>query len=150
MTSPDELRTARAYLASVAEPPSPALVDFVEQVGPVEAAARTASLLAAGGVDASATSLTGFAARRASFPTGFAASRIACFGAAGATVAGTGAGARLATTRFSVRGSTSMFHSPATMLDADSPPAVGQSRGLATLGSSVRACTEVLDGSNLS
>jgi DNA processing protein len=38
MKPPDELRIARAYLASVAEPPSPALVEFVERVGPVEAA----------------------------------------------------------------------------------------------------------------
>jgi len=38
MTPSDELRTARAYLAGVAEPPSPVLVDFVEQVGALEAA----------------------------------------------------------------------------------------------------------------
>lgn len=35
---PEGLRIARAYLAGVAEPPSPALVEFVEQVGPMEAA----------------------------------------------------------------------------------------------------------------
>ena len=38
MKSPDDLRLARAYLASVAEPPSPALVEFVDRVGPLEAA----------------------------------------------------------------------------------------------------------------
>ncbi|MFD7655632.1 DNA-processing protein DprA [Actinosynnema sp. NPDC059797] len=38
--SGDELRLARAYLSRVAEPPAPALVSFVAEVGPVEAAAR--------------------------------------------------------------------------------------------------------------
>ncbi|HTK65989.1 MAG TPA: DNA-processing protein DprA [Pseudonocardia sp.] len=38
MKPPDQLRIARAYLAGVAEPPSPALVEFVAQVGPLEAA----------------------------------------------------------------------------------------------------------------
>ncbi|WP_326955223.1 DNA-processing protein DprA [Amycolatopsis sp. NBC_01286] len=36
----DELHRARAYLLRVAEPPAPALVAFVAQHGPVEAAAR--------------------------------------------------------------------------------------------------------------
>jgi DNA processing protein len=38
--SPDEVRRARAYLLRVAEPPAPALVAFVAQHGPVDAAAR--------------------------------------------------------------------------------------------------------------
>ena len=40
MNVTEEVRLARAYLVGVAEPPAPALVAFVEQHGPVEAAAR--------------------------------------------------------------------------------------------------------------
>ncbi|MBV9313216.1 MAG: DNA processing protein DprA, partial [Pseudonocardia sp.] len=40
MNATEEVRLARAYLVGVAEPPAPALVAFVEQHGPVEAAAR--------------------------------------------------------------------------------------------------------------
>jgi DNA processing protein len=40
MTASDELRRARAYLAGVAEPPAPALVEFVGRVGALEAADR--------------------------------------------------------------------------------------------------------------
>ncbi|MEJ3658758.1 DNA-processing protein DprA [Actinomycetes bacterium KLBMP 9759] len=39
----DEVVHARAYLSRVAEPPAPALARFVEEVGPVEAAARVRS-----------------------------------------------------------------------------------------------------------
>jgi DNA processing protein len=36
----DEVRLARAYLSRVAEPPAPALAEFVAEVGPVDAARR--------------------------------------------------------------------------------------------------------------
>ncbi|MEW2502257.1 DNA-processing protein DprA [Amycolatopsis sp. NPDC047767] len=42
-TATDEERLARAYLLRVAEPPAPALVAFVGERGPVEAAARVRS-----------------------------------------------------------------------------------------------------------
>ncbi|MDQ2707495.1 MAG: DNA-processing protein DprA [Actinomycetota bacterium] len=51
---PDELRLARAYLAGVAEPPAPALVEFVARVGVLEAADRVRR----GSVPASVTAVT--------------------------------------------------------------------------------------------
>ncbi|MBA2324313.1 MAG: DNA processing protein DprA, partial [Pseudonocardiales bacterium] len=50
----DELRLARAYLAVVAEPPAPALVEFVARVGVLEAAERVRR----GAAPASATAVT--------------------------------------------------------------------------------------------
>lgn len=41
--APDEVRLARAYLARVAEPPAPALVRLVEEMGPVAAATQVRS-----------------------------------------------------------------------------------------------------------
>src|SRR6188472_4264808 len=91
-----------------------------------------------GSVASNEASLTGLTLSRASFATGLAASFTACLATVGMDV-GVGEAARLATTRFSERVSRRLFHSFATMLAADSPPAAFQSGGRTAPALSMRA-----------